>query len=704
MPRLPKIGARTPHIFAFACAAAVAFSSHVFAQTWGGSSGYNDLVTELGGTPVTLYTGQTLLAAADSGWHYRKGTSEASSPVDAWRFPGFIEDSSWLTGQTPVGYGDGDDNTVLSDMFNGYMSVYLRREFDVPVGGVPARLQLRVYADDGAIVWINGIEAARLHATAGFNAFDDRASASHESEWEDIILYDAGALLNEGSNVIAVHALNRNIISSDFSIDVELLSPALRASQMEASSGTNYLPQDSQIPSPSVGDTFNGSSIYTGKTFRIQSVSSSLTYGQSSHANNVGNRMYSSNSIAPDLDLIDAYSAGLWLNNDGLRLGGSQAPRVETNFLQNHSWISSPSMSTTAAQLNEAVRRQDHAIARDGTICVVGLNNGSGTTVPPVLATCYNAISVGRTNGGHSRGGTTTDYDGAGRIKPEIVANDSATSYSTGQVSSGAALLAGVANARGMGKALRSPVMKSILMAGATKTEFSNWSRTPTQPIDTVFGAGEMNVQNSYHILVAGEQNAASTSGHYGWDDASLGAASDTVYTIDICEPVDELSVMLTWNRSIDSASWLGGGAFSETIANMSLQLHRLDGKTSELYDSSDSAVDNVEHIYLRKLPAGTYTLTVTTDVAVDFGLAWRADAGTPSEFSMSKGAAAKQVDFGFTGLAAGKSYSLESSDDCETWIPYLTFTASSDTHSHSDTSGYAAARTFYRLIWDPVN
>lgn len=652
---------------------------------------------------MTQYSGQTLLAAADSDWHYRKGTSEASDPVDAWRFPGFIEDASWLTGQTPVGYGDGDDNTTLSDMFNGYRSVYLRREFDIPVGGVPARLQLRVYADDGAIVWINGVEAARLHVTAGFKAFNDGAS-SHEAEWENIIIDDASSLINEGSNIIAVHALNQSIVSSDFSIDVELLSPALRASQIEASSGTNFLPQDSQISSPSAGDTFPGSGIHIGKTFRIQSVSFSLTYGQSSHANNVGNRMYSSNSIAPDLNLIDNFSAGRWLNSDGLRTGGLQAPVVETNFLQNHSWISFPNSTATEAELNEAVRRQDHAIARDGTISVVGLNNGSGTTVPPVLATGYNVISVGRTNGAHSRGGTTSDYDGLGRLKPEIVANDSATSYSTGQVSSGAALLAGVANAQGMGKALRSPVMKSILMAGATKTEFSSWSRTPSQPIDVVFGAGEMNVQNSYHILVAGEQDASSTGGHYGWDDASLSTAGSTIYTIDICEPVDELSAILTWNRTIDSASWLGGGGFSETVANMSLQLHRTDGGTPELYDSSDSTIDNIEHVYLRKLPAGTYTLTVTTDVAVDFALAWRADAGAPSEFSMTKGAAAKQVDFDFSGLAAGKSYTLENSDDCVTWIPYLTFTASSDTHSHSDVSGYAATRTFYRLVWDPVN
>ena len=50
----------------------------------------------------------TFLSAAQTGWSYRKGTSEASTPVDEWRKIDFVEDASWLLGQTPVGYGDND--------------------------------------------------------------------------------------------------------------------------------------------------------------------------------------------------------------------------------------------------------------------------------------------------------------------------------------------------------------------------------------------------------------------------------------------------------------------------------------------------------------------------------------------------------------------------------------------------------------------
>ena len=59
-------------------------------------------------------------------WHYRKGTNEASSPVSAWRQRGFVEDETWSIGQTSIGFGDNDDNTILSDMRSNYVSVFLR--------------------------------------------------------------------------------------------------------------------------------------------------------------------------------------------------------------------------------------------------------------------------------------------------------------------------------------------------------------------------------------------------------------------------------------------------------------------------------------------------------------------------------------------------------------------------------------------------
>jgi hypothetical protein len=42
---------------------------------------------------------------------------------------------------------------------------------------------------------------------------------------------------------------------------------------------------------------------------------------------------------------------------------------------------------------------------------------------------------------------------------------------------------------------------------------------------------------------------------------------------------------------------------------------------------ASLSTVDNVEHLYLKNLASGLYTIAVTGDAATDFGLAWNITA-----------------------------------------------------------------------------
>lgn len=168
------------------------------------------------------------LAAESDGWRYRKGTSEASTPATAWREPDFEEDGSWLPGQTSVGYGDDDDNTVLDDMEDSYTGIFLRHEFTVTssqLADLPPFLLLRVYSDDGAAVWINGREAGRFKIAEGEIPFDATATTGREARWEDALVPNPGAYLREGRNVVAVRAVNRSIGSSDFSIDIEVLLP-----------------------------------------------------------------------------------------------------------------------------------------------------------------------------------------------------------------------------------------------------------------------------------------------------------------------------------------------------------------------------------------------------------------------------------------------------------------------------------------------
>ncbi len=386
----------------------------------------------------------------------------------------------------------------------------------------------------------------------------------------------------------------------------------ITASQVEAFSSGNYLPN-------------TGLAEFAGKSFTTMSGTS----GISGHATTVGQYLYgSSTGIATDISTIDNWSADDWLYSGALRVGSISAPLIETRDVQNHSWVST---TTNEAAIVDASRRFDYAIQRDNFVAVVGLNNGSSTDIPGLLAHSYNSISVGLTNGNHSRGFTT--FDGVGRSKPEIVAPASYTSYATPIVGSAAALLLETAqNTSALANAQNSEAVKALLLAGATKSEFSDWDRTNSRPLDEVYGAGELNVYRSYQALAAGEQEAGilSTVDLTGWDFDATGGG-DSLYFFDVTEgfSLDEFSVALTWNRVVTDGAGAGWGNPTSTLANLDLELWSADGFTLDTQlDFSNSTVDNVEHIYRQNMEAGRYALRLTSDTAgTDYAMAWYSEA-----------------------------------------------------------------------------
>ncbi len=169
-------------------------------------------------------TRQYFIPASASSWHFRKGTS--NPPAD-WRQVDFVEDGTWYAGRAPFGYGDDDDNTVLSDMRDSYSTIYLRRTFTIPGDeDIPELLKLGVYSDDGAAVWINDQLAGLFHVDSDTLNYNDLAGESHDAEWEEVAIPNPAAMLRVGENVIAVHALNVALASSDLSIDATLFIPA----------------------------------------------------------------------------------------------------------------------------------------------------------------------------------------------------------------------------------------------------------------------------------------------------------------------------------------------------------------------------------------------------------------------------------------------------------------------------------------------
>ena len=380
--------------------------------------------------------------------------------------------------------------------------------------------------------------------------------------------------------------------------------------QVEASASTTSLIYMPDIAHPE----------FAGKTIAAKSGASTV----SGHATSVGIYFYgSSSSLSRSVSTIDVYDANSWAFNGVLKTNGTSAPVVESRRIQNHSWIGT--VDNGGATDLDILRRFDFAIQRDDFLAVVGVNNGSGNAVPALLANAYNAISVGLTDGNHSTGVSTVD--GSGRVKPEIVAPLSATSFATPLVGSAGALLRQTAPAAGQ----HSVALKAMLLAGATKDQFANWNRTAGRPLDAHYGAGQLNVQHGYHILAAGQQAASGTesAGKKGWDYNTT-AAAGRLYFFDIpaTDTASRFSTILTWNRTVaDTIAGPGWGNPSSSLADLTLRLYTASGFVKgALVDESLSAVDNIEHLYEPILAPGRYALEVTgSQTGITYGLAWNA-------------------------------------------------------------------------------
>lgn len=165
--------------------------------------------------------GAEFIAPGDT-WKFFRGTDAVSDPADAWKETSF-DDSSWETGDSGFGYGDGDDATILDDMEGSYVTVYIRKEFSVSPLSLDEIVQLVIDYDDGFIAYLNGREIARRHMPDGSATRTTTASSHEAGTPEMIVLGTAGDLLNDGSNLLAIEGHNSSADSTDFS-----LIPALR--------------------------------------------------------------------------------------------------------------------------------------------------------------------------------------------------------------------------------------------------------------------------------------------------------------------------------------------------------------------------------------------------------------------------------------------------------------------------------------------
>ena len=158
-----------------------------------------------------------------STWSLFKGTTEASSPADAWRAIDF-DDSSWLSGAGPIGYGETFINTSIDDMRYNYTTLFLRKSFTVSDPAAVSELVLHAQYDDGFKLWINGINVLNANVSSLEVPYNGTAlSGSREDyTYAQFNLSDPESFLQTGTNVLAVQLLNTSAPSSDLFWDAEL--------------------------------------------------------------------------------------------------------------------------------------------------------------------------------------------------------------------------------------------------------------------------------------------------------------------------------------------------------------------------------------------------------------------------------------------------------------------------------------------------
>src|SRR5688572_18885390 len=109
-------------------------------------------------TPVNIAVARTFVPRGAVWRFLDNGTDQGT----AWTAPSF-NDSSWLSGPAELGYGDGDEVTLVGfgpDAANRYITTYFRHSFNVTGAAGYSLLVMNVKRDDGAVVYVNGTEAA----------------------------------------------------------------------------------------------------------------------------------------------------------------------------------------------------------------------------------------------------------------------------------------------------------------------------------------------------------------------------------------------------------------------------------------------------------------------------------------------------------------------------------------------------------------
>ena len=394
-------------------------------------------------------------------------------------------------------------------------------------------------------------------------------------------------------------------------------------------------------------------------------IGSSSVTTKSGHASTVCSRLLSADSSDTISDIYCQY-AGDFLEDYVQTSVSSYMAAQPTSFgnnikIVNNSWVYNYILddATNGTALNiDAVRRIDYMIQREDLVMVNGavspitvtVSGVQKTVASPLTWASRNGISVRGTQGftgAHASGIGKTHADLWG---PETSAGaDEASSFETPGVAGYAASLIAAADSKGWSNGtngLRHEVVKSVLMTGASKTNFSSngftsWTRDTTNNLDTDSGAGRVDYSTSLAVLNGGKQEFSTVSGTTvsspavtsstcgWWYEDAISSSGTQALIVDLTNStLTGLTATLAWDvtqatTTLGATTYLNTTDSGQEFANLDLKLvsvtksgnaYTLGNAVNITGATSASTDDNLEHLYFTgsSLAAGLYAFVIS--------------------------------------------------------------------------------------------
>lgn len=169
---------------------------------------------------MTAFAQDTLITYGSAWKYYDAGNAPPNNIITSWEKENY-NDADWSSGPAQLGYGDGDEATVVS---SDARTVYFRHSFDIADASAYANLILGFLYDDGLALYLNGTAIGRVNMPPVPLLTYSTFAASNSSDNARVEGYIPSELLKNGTNVIAVEVHQNDATSTDISFDFQMVA------------------------------------------------------------------------------------------------------------------------------------------------------------------------------------------------------------------------------------------------------------------------------------------------------------------------------------------------------------------------------------------------------------------------------------------------------------------------------------------------